>query len=157
MTAEAESRKQMRLMSLMIAGMAKSLHEMFGESALAVMSETGKSILEILEKEMGLKVEGKEPAAALAAIGKVFAEELGFVGSFAVRQEGSRLTVTVQHCQGWDMTQAVLKSTGMETPITCPIMNVCQAALIRMGRPARKSISPIPATHGSTITFTLVE
>ncbi|WP_417909171.1 hypothetical protein [Candidatus Electronema sp. PJ] len=147
----------MRLMSLMIAGMAKSLHEMFGEAALAVMSETGRSILEILEQEMGLKIEGKEPAAALASIGRTFTEELGFVGSFAVKQDGNRLIVTVQGCQGWDMTQAVLKTTGMETPFTCPIMNVCQAALIRMGRPARKSIVPIPAAHGSTITFTLVE
>jgi hypothetical protein len=156
MAAAAETKKQMRLMSLMIAGMAKSLHEMFGDAALAVMNETGKSILEILEQEMGLKIEGEEPAAALAAIGKIFAGELGFVGSFAVKQDGNQLTVTVQHCQGWDTTQTVLKTTGVATPFTCPIMNVCQAALIRMGKPARKSITPVPATHGSTITFTFV-
>ncbi|WP_417915329.1 hypothetical protein [Candidatus Electronema sp. JM] len=154
---DAETRKQMRLMSLMIAGMAKSLHEMFGEAALAVMSETGRSILEILERELGLNIAGKEPAAALVAIGKVFSDDLGFVNSFAVKEEGNRLIVTVQGCHGWDTTQTVLKMTGLETPFTCPIMNVCQAALIRMGRPARKSISPIPATHGSTITFILVE
>lgn len=157
MVAEAENKKQMRLMSLMIAGMAKSLHEMFGEAALAVMSETGKSILEILEREMGLKIADKEPAAALTAIGRIFTDELGFVGSFAVKQEGQQLIVTVNGCQGWDMTQAVLKTTGIETPFTCPIMNVCQAALIRMGKPARRSIAPIPETRGSTITFTLVE
>jgi hypothetical protein len=36
-------------------------------------------------------------------------------------------------------------------------MNVCQAALIRMGHPARKQIAPIPESYGSTITFTLVD
>jgi starvation-inducible outer membrane lipoprotein len=157
MAAEEESNKKlMRLMSLMIAGMAKGLYEMFGESAFAVMSETGKSILEILEKEMNLKVDGKEPSEVLNAIGRIFADEMGFVDSFAVSREGNRLTVTVHGCQGWDMTQAVLK-TGVEVPFTCPIMNVCQAALIRMGSPARKTISPIPETHGSTIVFTLIE
>lgn len=151
-----DNRKQMRLMSLMIAGMAKSLHEMFGEAAHAVMSETGRSILEILERDMGLKLEGLEPDEVLAAVGRVFQEELGFIDSFAVSQDGRRLIMTLNGCQGWDMTQAVLK-TGVDTPFTCPIMNVCQAALIRMGRPARKSIAPIPETRGSAITFTLME
>lgn len=151
-----DNKKLMRLMSLMIAGMAKSLHEMFGEAAHAVMSETGRSILEILERDMGLKLEGLEPEAALTAIGRVFQKELGFVDSFSVSRDGSRLTVILNGCQGWEMTQAVLK-TGVDTPFTCPIMNVCQAALIRMGRPARKSIAPIPETRGSAITFTLIE
>jgi len=151
-----DNKKLMRLMSLMIAGMAKGLHEMFGEAAQAVMSETGRSILEILERDMGLKLDGCKPDEALAAIGRIFSEEMGFVDSFAVSQDGSRLIVTVHGCQGWEMTQAVLK-TGVETPFTCPIMNVCQAALIRMGRPARKTIAPIPETRGSTITFTLIE
>ncbi|RWX43660.1 hypothetical protein VT99_13691, partial [Candidatus Electrothrix marina] len=62
----------------------------------------------------------------------------------------------MHHCQGWNLTQSILK-TGVEIPFTCPIMNVCQAALIRMGKPAQKAISPIPETHGSTITFTLIE
>ena len=128
---------------------------MFGDSAFAVMSEVGKATLELMEQEMGLKIEGKEPEAVLTEIGHIFTEGMGFVSSFDVKQAGARLTVTVHQCQGWEMTQSVLK-TGIEVPFTCPIMNVCQAALIRMGRPARKSIAPIPETHGSTITFTLV-
>lgn len=151
-----DNKKLMRLMSLMIAGMAKGIHEMFGEAAHAVMSETGRSILEILERDMGLQLADLEPDEALAAIGRVFREELGFVDSFTVSRDSNRLTVTLHGCQGWDMTQEVLK-TGVDSPFTCPIMNVCQAALIRMGKPARKSISPIPETRGSAITFTLIE
>ena len=154
--ATEDTNKLMRLMGLMITGMAKALHDMFGESAFAVMSEVGKTTLELMEKEMGLKVEGQEPEKVLAEIGHIFTDKMGFVSSFTVNREGRRLIVTVHHCQGWDMTQAILK-TGIETPFTCPIMNVCQAALIRMGCPARKSIVPIPKTCGSTITFTLVE
>ncbi len=156
MATEEENQKLMRMMSLMISGMAKALHDMFGESAFAVMSEVGKTTLELMEKEMGLKVEGKEPEDMLAEIGKIFTEGMGFVGSFSVDRTGKQLIVKVHHCQGWEMTQSVLK-TGIEVPFTCPIMNVCQAALIRMGRPARKRIEPIPETHGSTITFTLME
>ena len=156
MATEEENQKLMRMMSLMISGMAKALHDMFGDSAFAVMSEVGKTTLELMEKEMGLKVEGKEPEDMLAAIGRIFTESMGFVDSFSVSRDGKQLIVTVHHCQGWEMTQSVLK-TGVEVPFTYPIMNVCQAALIRMGHPARKQIEPIPESNGSTITFTLVD
>ena len=148
MAAEEQKKKNlMRLMNLMIAGMAK---------AFATRSEVGRTTLEIMEQEMGLEVEGEDPKDVLMEIGRIFADEMGFIESFSTEQEGNNLSLIVHHCQGWNLTQSILK-TGIETPFTCPIMNVCQAALIRMGKPARKSISAIPETHGSTITFPLIE
>ncbi|XOF34819.1 MAG: hypothetical protein ACL93V_05900 [Candidatus Electrothrix sp. YB6] len=157
MASEEQKKKNlMRLMNLMIAGMAKALYDLFGDTAFATMSEVGRTTLEIMEQEMGLEVEGEDPKDVLMEIGRIFADEMGFIESFSTEQEGNNLSLIVHHCQGWNLTQSILK-TGIEIPFTCPIMNVCQAALIRMGKPAQKSISPLPETHGSTITFTLIE
>ncbi|MCI5221506.1 MAG: hypothetical protein D3924_02185 [Candidatus Electrothrix sp. AR4] len=155
-TEEQKEKNMMRLMTLMISGMAKALYDLFGETAFATMSEVGKSTLEIMEQEMGLEVEGEDPKNVLTEIGRIFSDEMGFIGSFSIQQDGNQIVLTLNHCQGWDLTQSILK-TGVEVPFTCPIMNVCQAALIRMGKPAQKSISPIPETHGSCITFTLID
>ena len=155
-TEEKKNRNLMRLMNLMIAGMAKTLYDMFDETAFAAMSEVGKTTLEIMEQETGLQVDEKEPEEVLDKIGRIFVEKMGFIESFTLSRNRNELTLTVNQCQGWDLTQSILK-TGVEVPFTCPIMNVCQAALIRMGKPARKSISPLPETHGSTIIFTLMD
>ncbi len=155
-TEEQKKRNMMRLMTLMISGMAKALYDLFGETAFATMSEVGKTTLEIMEKEMGLEVDGEDPKDVIIEIGRIFVDEMGFIESFSAEQDGNKIALTVHHCQGWNLTQSIMK-TGVEIPFTCPIMNVCQAALIRMGKPAQKSILPIPETHGSTITFTLIE
>jgi hypothetical protein len=155
-TEEQKKKNMMRLMTLMIAGMAKALYDMFGETAFATMSEVGKTTLEIMEKEMGLEVDGENPQDVITEIGRIFADEMGFVESFSTTTQGNEISLVVNRCQGWNLTQSILK-TGVEIPFTCPIMNVCQAALIRMGKPAQKRIEPIVETHGSKITFTLIE
>ncbi len=154
-TEEQKKKNIMRLMTLMIAGMAKALYDLFGETAFATMTEVGKTTLAIMEDEMGLEVDGENPKDVLTEIGRIFADEMGFIESFSTTENGNELTLTVNHCQGWNLTQSILK-TGVEIPFTCPIMNVCQAALSRMGKPVQKRISPIPETRGSNITFTLI-
>jgi len=155
-TEEQKKKNIMRLMTLMIAGMAKALYDLFGETAFATMTEVGKTTLAIMEQEMGLEIDGENPKDVLTEIGRIFADEMGFIESFSTAEEGNKVILTVNHCQGWDLTQTILK-TGVEIPFTCPIMNVCQAALARMGRPVQKTIAPIPETRGSTITFTLID
>ncbi len=157
MATEEEKKKNiMRLMTLMISGMAKALYDLFGETAYATMTEVGRTTLEIMENEMGLEVDGEAPEDVLTEIGRIFCDEMGFIESFSTAKEGNALVLTVNRCQGWDLTQSIMK-TGVETPFTCPIMNVCQAALSRMGFVVRKSIVPIPETRGSSIYFTLLE
>ncbi len=155
-TEEEKNQNLMRLMNLMIAGMAKTLYDMFDETAFAAMSEVGRATLEIMEQERGLQIGEEDPQDVLEQIGRIFVQEMGFIESFNVTRKEDKLKVTVSQCQGWDLTQSILKA-GVDVPFTCPIMNVCQAALIRTGNPVQKSISPIPETHGSTITFTLMD
>jgi len=154
-TEEQKTQNMMRLMTLMISGMAKALYDLFGETAFATMTEVGKSTLAIMEQEMGLEVDGENPQDVLTEIGRIFADEMGFIESFTTTTNGNEISMVVNRCKGWNLTQSILK-TGVEIPFTCPIMNVCQAALIRMGKPAQKRIEPVVETHGSKITFTLI-
>jgi hypothetical protein len=155
-TEEQKKKNLMRLMTLQIKGLAKALHELFGEAAFATMATVGKDILEIMEKEQGLEIAGQTPKDVITEIGRVFSDEMGFIESFQVTEEGKNVVLTLSKCQGWDLTQEILK-TGVDVPFTCPIMNVGQAALARMGKSARKKIEPIPATRGSKITWTLID
>ena len=157
MASEDEKKKNvMHLMTLMIGGMAKALYDLFGETAFATMSEVGKSILTIMEDEMGLEVSSEDPKDVIMEIGRIFTDEMGFVADFRVEQDGNEIRLLVDKCAGWDLTQSILK-TGVEIPFTCPIMNVGQAALLKMGRHAQKKIEPRPEVRGSTITFTMID
>ena len=155
-TEEAKKKNMMRMMTLMIGGMAKALYDLFGETAYATMSEVGKSLLSIMEDEMGLEVVGEDPQEVITEIGRIFTDEMGFVADFKVESTGNELSLIVDKCAGWNLTQSILKH-GVEVPFTCPIMNVGQAALAKMGKHAQKKIEPRPEVRGSAITFTLMD
>ena len=76
-TEEQKKKNLFRMMSMMIAGMAKSLYELFGDTAFATMTEVGKELLEIMENEMGLEIAGETPKDVLTEIGRIFADEYG--------------------------------------------------------------------------------
>ncbi len=152
-TEEQKKKNLFRMMSLMIAGMAKSLYELFGDTAFAAMNEVGKELVEIMENEMGLEIAGENPEDVLTEIGRIFADEYGFIASFKVEGDDNEMRLIVDGCQGWNLTQRILK-TGVEIPFTCPIMNVGQAALMRMGKHAHRKIESRPEVRGSTIIYT---
>jgi hypothetical protein len=155
-TEEQKKENLIRVKNLMISGMAKALWDLFGESCYATMNEVGQDILQIMEKEMGLEIAGEDPKDVLTEIGRIFVDELGYVDSFSVDGDGNTLYLHVDNCRGWAMTQQIMK-TGVEEPFTCPIMNVGQAAMRRLGKRAHRKITPRPDVKGSTITFTLEE
>ena len=143
-------------MTMMLSGMAKTLYDLFGETAYATMGEVGKDILALMEKEMGLELAGESPTNVIMEVGRIFADEIGYVESFRVEEGDNTLSLIVDRCQGWNLSQKILKE-GIDTPFTCPIMNVGQAALARIGKPASRTITPVPDKRGSIITFRFVE
>ncbi len=152
-TEEQKKKNLFRIMTIMLAGLAKSLYDLFGETAFATMNEVGKEILKIMENEMGLEISGENPKDVLTEIGRIFADEIGFIESFEVVENGNKMSLVVDKCQGWKLTQRILK-TGVEIPFTCPIMNVGEAALLRAGKHAHRAITSRPEVRGSEIAFT---
>ncbi len=154
--ASEEQKKQnlIRMKNLMIEGMAKALWDLFGESANATMIEVGKDILGIMEKEMGLEIAGEKPKDVMTEVGRIMVDEFGYIESFQVEEDGNEISLYVDKCMGWNLTQAIMK-TGVEVPFTCPIMNVGQAALMRLGIPVHKRVEPREDVKGSRIVFTM--
>ena len=155
-TEEQKKENLIRMKNLMIAGMAKALWELFGESANATMIEVGKDTLEIMEKEMGLELDGESPEDVLTEIGRIFTDEFGYVDSFKVEVDGNSISLLVDNCRGWHLTQQIMK-TGVELPFTCPIMNVGQAALMRIGKHAHKKVETREDVRGNKIPFSIEE
>lgn len=155
-TEEQKKANMMRLMTLMIGGMAKAIYDLFGDTAYATMAEVGKSLLAIMEDEMGLELDSDNPEEVIMEIGRIFADEMGFVADFNVKTEGNQILLSIDRCAGWDLTQSIAKH-GVDVPFTCPIMNVGQAALLKMGKHAQKQITPREEVRGSVIAFTLLD
>ena len=157
MAAEEEkSRNLLRMTSLIIEGMAKTLYDMFGESALATMEQVGKDMLEIMEKEMGLELAGESPEDVLTEIGRLFEDEMGLIERFHLERNDKEISMGIDQCRAWDLDQRI-KNHGVDIPFTCPVMNVGKGALRRLGMQAHRRIELKEDKPGCTIHFILRE
>lgn len=123
---------KLRLTNLALTGLAKGVWDFVGETAFALSPAIGEDILQVLEKEMGLEIQGEKPEDVLNEIARLFVDEFGSAESIEVNVEGENtFKVQVHSCIDRDRTQK-LKEEGVTKPFTCPIMNACLAALKRM-------------------------
>ncbi len=155
-TEEQKKKNLFRMSSMMIAGMAKALYDLFGEAAYASMYEVGKKLLKIMEDEMGLEISGEKPEDVLTEIERIFMDEYGFIASCKMEADDKGIQLLVDRCQGWKLTQKILK-TGVEIPFTCPIMNVGHAALDRLGKKTRREINLRPEVKGCAIIYKFID
>jgi hypothetical protein len=156
MATEEQKKKQMvKIFSMMIQGLASGIYELFEDSAYALMKTVGKDILEIMQKEMGLEIDGEEPGEVLNELLRIWVDEIGFFEDAKVEETAEGWTVTGNNCKGWNLTQKIL-STGVKEPFTCPIMNSMNAALDKLGIKTHMKIEPVPKTKGTRFTLTRV-
>jgi SHS2 domain-containing protein len=156
MASEEEKKRQLvRVFSLMIEGLAKGIYDLFDDSAYALMKTVGKDLLEIMQKEMGLEIEGENPTDVLNELLRIWVDEVGFFSDASVKEVENGWEITGHHCKGWNLTQKIL-ATGVKEPFTCPVMNTLNAALSSMGVSTRMSIQPVPETKGTKFTLTHV-
>jgi len=156
MAAEEEKKRQLvRVLSLMVEGLAKGIYDLFDDSAYALMKVVGKDILEIMQKEMGLEIEGETASDVLNELLRIWVDEIGFFEEAEVKEIAKGWEITGHKCKGWNLTQKILAS-GVKEPFTCPIMNSMNAALDKMGISTHMKIEPVPATRGTRFTLTRV-
>ncbi|HHS96282.1 MAG TPA: hypothetical protein ENK08_00045 [Chloroflexi bacterium] len=137
-TEEEKKRNLARINAMIIYGLEKGLWNLLGESALAVTTKVGEGMLEMLEKSMGLEIEGEAPQEMLTEIGRLFVDEFGIAVGFDIEQEDSAVEMTVQNCVLL-RTEADLIADGIQ-PFMCPFLNIAAAAMRkRMGLKTRIS------------------
>ena len=154
MASEEQKKRQMvRVFSLMIGGLAKGIYDLFEDSAYALMKTVGADLLEIMQKEMGLEIDGEEPADVLNELLRIWVDEIGFFEDAKVEETEDGWVVVGSNCKGWNLTQKIL-ATGVKEPFTCPIMNSMNAALSKLGVKTHMHIEPQPDTRGTKFTLT---
>jgi hypothetical protein len=147
-TEEEKKRQLVRVFSLMIEGLALGIYEMFEDSSYALMGTVGKDILELMQKEMGLEIEGEDPGDVLNELLRIWVDEIGWFEDASVKPEKDGWIITGNHCKGWNLTQKIL-STGVKEPFTCPVMNTMHAVLEKMGIKTHMKIEPLKDTKGT--------
>ena len=128
-TEEEKKRNLARLNAMIIYGLEKGLWDLFGESALATTNTVGAGMLEILEKSMGLEIEGEDPQNMLTEIARIFVDEYGIALDFEAKQEGDHVSLRVDHCVLMQVEKDLV-AKGIK-PFVCPFLNIAAAAMRR--------------------------
>ncbi len=128
-TEEEKKRNLARLNAMIIYGLEKGLWDLFGESALATTNTIGNGMLEILEKNMGLEIEGEAPQDILTEIGRLFVDEYGIASDFDITKDGDDINFDVKNCVLMHVEKDLI-ADGIK-PFVCPYLNIAAAAMRR--------------------------
>ena len=137
-TMEEKKLRQLRLFNDLIFGFAKGLYELFGDSALATVDTIGEDILEEMEQDLGLEIQGESPQIILTEIERLLMDEYGLVKNARLEIDPESKEIHMI-CEGCLLTRATesLDEQGIP-PYTCVPMTMASAALHkRLGAKSR--------------------
>ena len=137
-TMEEKKLRQLRLFNDLIFGFAKGLYDLFGDSALATVDTIGEDVLEEMEHELGLEIQGENPHDLLMEIERLLEDEYGLVKSakLEMHPETDEIDMVCEGCLLWKATSD-LQEEGIP-PYTCVPMMMASAALHkRLGKKAK--------------------
>jgi hypothetical protein len=126
-TEEQKKTRQMKLFNEVIFGLAKGMWELFGEGAFALSTEIGEEILEEMEHDMGLEIQGETPQDILTEIERIYVDEVGGALAADLKIKDDRIDVFIEGCI---LKHACtdLQKEGIK-PFTCVPMMLAAAAL----------------------------
>jgi hypothetical protein len=135
-TEEQKKTRQIRLFNDIIFGFAKGLYDLFGEASLATVDTIGSYVLEDMEHELGLEIQGETPQDILTEIERLLVDEYGLCESITLDLEDDKIDLVCQNCMLWKATLD-LQAENVP-PYTCVPMTLSGSALRkRLGVKAR--------------------
>jgi hypothetical protein len=144
-----------RLWGLTVTGLTMGIWGMVEESATSLAPGVGKQILEMVETQMGKKIDAAKPDEAIGQLAKVFVDEFGYAS--AVKVEGADKQVKVSFTKAISAPEfGLLAGRGVKKIFSHPFMSAGMAALGRLGARARWDVAVDPASGNETITFDLI-
>ncbi len=125
-----EEQKKQRLLKVFNIGMYSligGLWDLFGESSFATTQAIGDRILETMEKESGLEIEGENPEDIIQEIVRLLVDEVGTMSDGKVMIQDKSVSLACKECflreaTGW------LEKDGVQ-PFACVPMNIAAAAM----------------------------
>lgn len=144
-----------RLWGLTVTGLTMGIWGMVEESATSLAPGVGKQILEMVETQLGKKIDAAKPDEVLGQLGKVFVDEFGYAS--AVKVESADKQVKVSFTKAISAPEfGLLAERGVKKIFSHPFMSAGMAALGRMGARARWDVAVDTAGGNETITFDLL-
>lgn len=137
-TEEQKKARMVRLFNMIIAGMAKGLYDLFGEAAVSVITPIGEELLEEMEQELGLEIQGENVQDILVEIERLLMDEYGMFkeGTFEIHPETHEVDIIITDSVLWHATAELHKASL--PPLACAEMMIASAALRkRLGRKAK--------------------
>jgi len=138
-TMQEQKQRQLKLFNNIIYGFASGLYDLFGESALATMGNIGEGVLQDMENELGLEVDGENAEDILTEIERLLVDEYGLVDTIEFTKEGQDVSLTCQGCLLWQATESLQKDNV--PPYTCAPMMMASTALHKRLGVRRKFVS----------------
>jgi hypothetical protein len=86
-------------------------------------------MLEVLEHQMGLEIEGEDPQDILTEISRIFVDEYGIAQDVVLTQQDDTVTLEVKHCVLLQVEKDLV-ADGIK-PFVCPFLNIAEAAMSR--------------------------
>ncbi len=126
-TMEEKKARMLRLFNDIVFGFGKGLYDLFGDSALATADAIGEDILEEMEHELGLEIQGEGPQEILTEIERILFDEYGMVKNASIKIQDHEIDVICEGCQLWKATTDMLEAGA--PPFHCVPMMMTKAAL----------------------------
>ncbi|RME44595.1 MAG: hypothetical protein D6796_11595 [Caldilineae bacterium] len=116
-----------KVFNIAMYSMIKGMWDLFGDTATSTVRTVGHRILETLETQGNLTIQGDNPEAILQEVARVLAEEVGTMAEGTVQVNGNQVSIACRECflreaTGW------LEAEGIE-PFACLPMNIAAAAM----------------------------
>ena len=124
---EGEGMSHTRFLNIIIYGLEKAIWDMLGESSLAATSQIGKSMLEIMKKELALKVSGEKEQDVLDGIAKRLVEDFKIADDVSIIKKDNIVSLCIRNCIMLPVEKKLI-SKGVK-PFICPFTNISRAAM----------------------------
>jgi hypothetical protein len=149
-TNDDKKRNMVRILQLTLVGVAKGVWDFVGETSLALSLSIGNTILDLLEKEMGLEISGGNPKEVLQEIGRICVDEFALATEVEPEETADSYILRLANCINRDIKDQ-MQALGITVPFVCPVMNVAVAAMKRMNVRVRHTQKKWDEKHGSII------
>ena len=126
-TEEQKKERLLKVFNIGMYSMVSGLWDLFGESSFATAQSIGDRILETMEKESGLEIQGENPQDIILEITRLLVDEVGTMSDGKVIMDGTSVSIACTECflreaTGW------LEADGVQ-PFACIPMNIAAAAM----------------------------
>lgn len=115
----------MRLFNTVVFGFGKGLYDLFGDAASATATSIGEDLIEEMEHEMGLEIQGTDARPILIELGRLMQDEYGLFKTSSMDMTEGGFVLHCQHCELWHATEEMLASGAK--PFHCVPMMLLEA------------------------------